>query len=154
MNIEIVTIGTELLLGLTIDTNGAEIARALAPVGVRIVRRTAVADRAEEIREAVAAALHQTGAVITTGGLGPTRDDITKKIVADLFDCPARVRRVDLGVPARAVCPGGTNSGAEQSESGRSAEGRNGPAEPVGDGPRTVARRGTRARDSAAGRPL
>ena len=88
MNIEIVTIGTELLLGLTLDTNGAEIARALAPVGVRIVRRTAVADRAEEIREVVAAALHQTGAVITTGGLGPTRDDITKKIVADLFEAP------------------------------------------------------------------
>jgi len=88
MNIEIVTIGTELLLGLTLDTNGAEIARALAPVGVRIVRRTAVADRPDEIRQAVAAALHQTGAVITTGGLGPTRDDITKKIVADLFDAP------------------------------------------------------------------
>jgi nicotinamide-nucleotide amidase len=88
MNIEIVTIGTELLLGLTLDTNGAEIARALAPVGVRIVRRTSVADRADEIREAIAAALHQTGAVITTGGLGPTRDDITKKIVADLFDAP------------------------------------------------------------------
>jgi nicotinamide-nucleotide amidase len=88
MNIEIVTIGTELLLGLTLDTNGAEIARALAPVGIRIVRRTAVGDRETEIREAVAAALQNTGAVITTGGLGPTRDDITKKIVADLFDAP------------------------------------------------------------------
>jgi nicotinamide-nucleotide amidase len=88
LNLEIVTIGTELLLGLTLDTNGAEIARALAPVGIRIVRRTAVADREVEIREAVAAALQRTGAVITTGGLGPTRDDITKKIVADLFDAP------------------------------------------------------------------
>ena len=88
MNIEIVTIGTELLLGLTLDTNGADIARALAPMGIRIVRRTAVADREMEIREAVRAALQNTGAVITTGGLGPTRDDITKKIVADLFDAP------------------------------------------------------------------
>ena len=47
-----------------------------------------MADRADEIRDAVAAALARTGAVITTGGLGPTRDDITKKIVADLFDAP------------------------------------------------------------------
>jgi nicotinamide-nucleotide amidase len=85
MNLELVTIGTELLLGYTLDTNGAEIARALSSVGVRIVRRTAVADRAEEIRQAVAEALARTGAVLTTGGLGPTRDDITKKVVADLF---------------------------------------------------------------------
>ncbi len=88
MNIEIVTIGTELLLGLTLDTNGAEIARALASQGVRVARRTAVADREAEIREAVVAALGRTGAVITTGGLGPTRDDITKRIVADLFGAP------------------------------------------------------------------
>lgn len=90
MDLELVTIGTELLLGLTVDTNGAEIARALSAVGVRIVRRTAVADRAEDIRGAVAEALGRTGAVLTTGGLGPTRDDITKKIVADLFDVPLR----------------------------------------------------------------
>src|SRR5215207_4593589 len=88
MNIELVTIGTELLLGLTVDTNGAEIARALAPLGVRVTRRTSVADRGDEIRDAVAEALRRTGAVLTTGGLGPTRDDITKKIVADLFDAP------------------------------------------------------------------
>src|SRR5262249_28331627 len=61
---------------------------ALAAVGIRIVRRTAVADREDEIRQAVAEALRQSGAVITTGGLGPTRDDITKKVVADLFDAP------------------------------------------------------------------
>ena len=88
MNIELVTIGTELLLGLTVDTNGAEIARALAALGVRVTRRTSVADRGDEIRDAVAEALGRTGAVLTTGGLGPTRDDITKKVVADLFGAP------------------------------------------------------------------
>src|SRR5688500_16420453 len=88
MNIELVTIGTELLLGMTVDTNGAEIARALATHGVRVTRRTSVADRGEEIRDAVAEALKRTGAVLTTGGLGPTRDDITKKVVADLFAAP------------------------------------------------------------------
>lgn len=88
MNLEVVTIGTELLLGFTIDTNGAEIAQALADIGVRVTRRTSVADRADEIRDAVAVALKRTGGVITTGGLGPTRDDITKKCVADLFGLP------------------------------------------------------------------
>ncbi|MEZ0336103.1 MAG: competence/damage-inducible protein A [Gemmatimonadales bacterium] len=88
MDIELVTIGTELLLGHTVDTNGAEIARALAAQGVRIVRRTAVGDRAEDIRQAVAEALARTHAVLTTGGLGPTRDDITKTTVAELYDAP------------------------------------------------------------------
>jgi len=88
MNLEIVTIGTELLLGFTVDTNGAEIGRQLAAVGIRVVRRTSVADRPDEIRDAVSAALARTGAVITTGGLGPTRDDITKRVIADLYGWP------------------------------------------------------------------
>ncbi len=88
MNIELITIGTELLLGMTVDTNGAEIARALSAHGVRVTRRTSVADSGEDIRDAVAEALKRTGAVLTTGGLGPTRDDITKKAVADLFSAP------------------------------------------------------------------
>ncbi len=88
MNIELVTIGTELLLGFTVDTNGAEIARALGVVGVRIVRRTSVPDDGGAIRDAVTAALARTGAVLTTGGLGPTRDDISKKVLADLYDAP------------------------------------------------------------------
>ena len=88
MNIELVTIGTELLLGMTIDTNGAEVAASLSAHGVRVTRRTSVADRGDEIRAAVAESLRRTGAVLTTGGLGPTRDDITKKVVADLFEAP------------------------------------------------------------------
>ncbi len=85
MNIELVTVGTELLLGFTVDTNSAEIGRALAALGVRVVRRTAVSDNVADIRDAVAAALKRTGTVITTGGLGPTADDITKSAVAGLF---------------------------------------------------------------------
>jgi nicotinamide-nucleotide amidase len=88
MDLELVTIGTELLLGFTVDTNGAEIARVLAAAGVHVVRRTAVADRSADIRDAVHAALTRTGAVLTTGGLGPTRDDITKRAVADMFGLP------------------------------------------------------------------
>jgi nicotinamide-nucleotide amidase len=55
---------------------------------VRVVRRTSVSDGADAIREAVEGALARTGVVITTGGLGPTRDDISKKVVAELFGAP------------------------------------------------------------------
>jgi nicotinamide-nucleotide amidase len=88
VNLELVTIGTELLLGFTLDSNGSEIARALGEHGVRVVRRTSVADREADISAAVADALARTGAVVTTGGLGPTRDDITKRAVAELFGAP------------------------------------------------------------------
>jgi nicotinamide-nucleotide amidase len=88
MAIELVAIGNELLLGFTIDTNGAEIARSLSAVGVEIVRRTAVPDQPAAIAEAVGEALRRTGAVITTGGLGPTRDDMTKTAVAELYGAP------------------------------------------------------------------
>jgi len=90
VQIELVTIGTELLLGFTVDTNGAFIGQTLAGIGVRVVRRTAVGDRPDLIRAAVAEALTRTGAVLTTGGLGPTRDDMSKKVVADLFGWPLR----------------------------------------------------------------
>lgn len=86
--VELVTVGNELLLGQTVDTNGAEIARVLAAIGVEVVRRAAVADRPEEIADAVADALRRTGAVITTGGLGPTRDDMSKKAVAEVYGLP------------------------------------------------------------------
>ena len=85
MKLEVLTIGTELLLGYTVDTNAAELGRALAAAGAETTRRTTVADRPEAIRAAVAEALDRSGFVITTGGLGPTRDDMTKTVVADLF---------------------------------------------------------------------
>ncbi|MEP6690794.1 MAG: competence/damage-inducible protein A [Gemmatimonadaceae bacterium] len=85
MRVEILTIGDELLLGYTIDTNGAHIARELAAVGIEIVRRTSVGDDAAEIAAGVREALDRTGAVITTGGLGPTSDDMTRPAIAALF---------------------------------------------------------------------
>ena len=88
MKLEVVTIGTELLLGHILDTNAAELGATLAAAGVEIVRRTSVADRPEQIRAAVQEALDRTGFVITTGGLGPTRDDMTKKEVAAIFNKP------------------------------------------------------------------
>jgi nicotinamide-nucleotide amidase len=88
MDVELITIGTELLLGFTTDSNAATLGRALAAIGVRVVRRTTVGDEGAAIAAAVAEALERTKFVITTGGLGPTRDDATKRAVAALFDAP------------------------------------------------------------------
>jgi nicotinamide-nucleotide amidase len=85
VRIEVITIGDELLLGYSIDTNGAQIARTLAALGVEVVQRSTAGDEAQEIVRVVREALDRTGAVITTGGLGPTADDLTKPAIATLF---------------------------------------------------------------------
>ena len=85
MNVEIVTIGDELLLGFTVDTNSAFLGRELANVGVTVARHTTCGDDIGIIVETLRAALERTGAVITTGGLGPTADDMTVEAVARLF---------------------------------------------------------------------
>lgn len=82
MNVEIVTVGDELLLGFTVDTNAAHASRELAGMGVAVARRATVGDVEADITDAVREALERTGAVITTGGLGPTSDDVTMSAVA------------------------------------------------------------------------
>jgi len=94
LQVELITIGDELLLGFTIDTNAAYIARTLAANGVEIVRRTTVGDEAGKIAQSVREALDRTGAVITTGGLGPTSDDLTKPAIAKIF---GREMKLDEG---------------------------------------------------------
>ena len=94
--VELVTIGDELLLGFTIDTNGAFIAQKLAEQGIAVARRTAVGDTTEVIASAVREALDRTGAVITTGGLGPTSDDVTRDAIAIVFGRPLRVDEAHL----------------------------------------------------------
>lgn len=85
-DVEVITIGDELLLGFTIDTNAAHLARELSSIGVAVRRRATVGDQASEIVSAVREALDRTGGVITTGGLGPTSDDLTKPAIASLFN--------------------------------------------------------------------
>lgn len=85
MLLELLTIGDELLLGLTVDTNAAWLARELAADGISIAQRASVGDDAERIAAAVRDALDRTGGVITTGGLGPTADDLTKPAIAEIF---------------------------------------------------------------------
>ncbi len=88
MDLELITIGDELLLGFTVDTNAVHIARTLADLGVRVVRRATVADTPADIASAVREALERTGAVLTTGGLGPTADDRTHESLGLAFDRP------------------------------------------------------------------
>ena len=85
MKCEIIVIGDELLIGQVTDTNSGYIARRLNPVGVEIMRTTAIRDREEEIVTAVEESMSRAEAVIVTGGLGPTNDDITKTTLCKIF---------------------------------------------------------------------
>lgn len=84
---EIITIGDEILIGQIIDTNSAYIAETLNNAGVKVGKITSVADNGGEIERALAQAEKHAGIVIITGGLGPTNDDITKKVLAHYFGC-------------------------------------------------------------------
>ena len=83
---EIVTIGTELLLGEIHDTNSRYIARALRDIGVDLYRLTTVGDNPQRITATLQEALMRADIVITTGGLGPTVDDPTRQAVANVFN--------------------------------------------------------------------
>ncbi len=81
----IITIGDELLIGQTIDTNSAFIAQQLNSIGILVLRRVAVGDRADEIKFALDQESKHAQVVILTGGLGPTADDITKPFLCNYF---------------------------------------------------------------------
>jgi len=85
MTAEILCVGTELLLGDIVNTNAAYLSRQLAELGIHVYRHTAVGDNPQRLRHALDAAFGEADLVITSGGLGPTYDDLTKETVADYF---------------------------------------------------------------------
>ena len=85
MKAVILTIGDEILLGQILDTNSRYMARELAALGAQTVEMRSVADEKDAIWHAVDEALRRADAVFVTGGLGPTKDDLTKKVLADYF---------------------------------------------------------------------
>lgn len=85
MQVEIVSIGTELLLGDVIDTNSAWLARELTSVGIDLCHRVTVGDNLVRIRQTLEQAIVRADAVIVTGGLGPTPDDITREAIAEVM---------------------------------------------------------------------
>jgi nicotinamide-nucleotide amidase len=82
MNAELIAVGTELLLGEISNTDGQYISRRLAEIGINVYFHTVVGDNPVRLESALAAALERSDVVITTGGLGPTCDDLTKEVVA------------------------------------------------------------------------
>lgn len=83
---EIITIGDEILIGQILDTNSAFIAKKLNNIGISVYQITTVQDNKEHILEAMREAADRASVVILTGGLGPTKDDITKRTLAEYFD--------------------------------------------------------------------
>ena len=85
MRAEIITIGDELLIGQVVDTNSAWIAQRLNEVGISLHQLTSVHDNREHILTALDEAFSRADIVLTTGGLGPTKDDITKHVMCEFF---------------------------------------------------------------------
>lgn len=84
--VEIITIGDELLIGQVVDTNSAWIGKELSQAGFDVQRITSVSDKKQEIQEALESATRRAKVVLMTGGLGPTRDDITKMTLCEFFE--------------------------------------------------------------------
>ncbi|MEQ9437461.1 MAG: competence/damage-inducible protein A [Cyclobacteriaceae bacterium] len=85
---EVITIGDEILYGQTLDTNTHWIGQHLSEIGVKIIRKVSLGDQREEIIKALDEASRRADIILITGGLGPTKDDITKKTLADYFQTP------------------------------------------------------------------
>lgn len=88
MNAEIISVGTELLLGDVVNTDTTIVARALTTIGVNLLHTVTVGDNPGRLQEALERALSRCDLVITTGGLGPTDDDLTKETIAKTADQP------------------------------------------------------------------
>ena len=86
MKAAIFAVGTELLFGQTVNTNAVYLSKELNIMGFDVLYHFTVGDNYERLRESVEYALKDCDILITTGGLGPTQDDLTKELLADMFD--------------------------------------------------------------------
>ena len=86
MNVTIINIGDELLIGQVVNTNASTMARMLTEAGMEVGKTVVVGDSRDDIWQAVDTAMHSSDTVLVTGGLGPTKDDITKKLLCEYFD--------------------------------------------------------------------
>ena len=86
ITVDIMTIGDELLIGQIVDTNSAYIAKEVTKHGFSVEHIHSIADRKEDIISAIQHSFERVDILILTGGLGPTKDDITKKVLCEYFD--------------------------------------------------------------------
>jgi nicotinamide-nucleotide amidase len=88
MKSEIISVGTELLLGQIVNTNAKYISLKLSTIGIDVFFQTNVGDNSKRLKECLEIAVKRSDVIILTGGLGPTMDDLTKETVAEFFDLP------------------------------------------------------------------
>ncbi|MDO4867629.1 MAG: CinA family nicotinamide mononucleotide deamidase-related protein [Clostridia bacterium] len=104
---EILSVGTELLMGQIANTDAQYISRRLSELGITLYRHTTVGDNPARVKEALNETLSRSDIVITTGGLGPTEDDLTKEMVAEYFGLEMRLDAPSLEAIERAILRGG-----------------------------------------------
>ena len=90
---EVLCIGSEILLGNIVNTNYQWIAEQLAILGIPHFRQTVIGDNSVRLKEAILEASNRSEILITTGGLGPTPDDITTQVIAETFNTPLEQRK-------------------------------------------------------------
>jgi len=88
MKAEIIAVGSELLLGQIVDTNSAFIAKRLAENGIEMVKTQTVGDDLKRMEETIRDSMGRSNIIITTGGIGPTEDDLTREAIANVTNCP------------------------------------------------------------------
>ena len=102
MVVELICVGTELLLGNIVNTNAAYLSEKCALLGLSMYHQSVVGDNAERLKESLETALNRSDVVILSGGLGPTQDDLTKETAAEVMGIPLKedphFQRADRGV--------------------------------------------------------
>lgn len=101
---EILSVGTELLMGQIANTDAQYLSRRLSELGVTLYRHTTVGDNPSRVKQALAEALERADMVITTGGLGPTEDDLTKEMVGEFFGLPMELDEKSLEAVRTRMC--------------------------------------------------
>ena len=86
MNAEIIAVGSELLLGQIVNTNARFLSKNLADLGINVYYHTVVGDNPDRLKKAIEIAENRSNLLIFTGGLGPTKDDLTKETIASHLD--------------------------------------------------------------------
>jgi len=132
---EIITIGTEILLGEIVDTNTRYIARTLRNLGVDIYRTTTIGDNVERIADAIRNSMSRADIVITTGGLGPTVDDPTREAVAKAVDVQTEFREDLWEQVVATISRYGRKPSENQKRQAYVPQGSIGIANPVGTAP-------------------
>ncbi|OQY89636.1 MAG: hypothetical protein B6D38_06035 [Anaerolineae bacterium UTCFX1] len=132
---EIITIGTEILLGEIVDTNTRYIARALRGMGVDLFRTVTIGDNAERIADAIRNSMHRAEIVITTGGLGPTVDDPTREAVARAAGVELEYREDLWAQVVEAISRYGRQPSENQKRQAYAPKGALGIKNPVGTAP-------------------